>query len=86
MYTITYSKLVTWVDHNSYLKRNEQKRVIQFLKELKPKSVLDFGCNQGYFAERIRTQLNVDAFGADINESALAKGEALYPGVTFVYC
>ncbi|MBW2969578.1 class I SAM-dependent methyltransferase [Candidatus Woesearchaeota archaeon] len=84
IYDNFYSRLVDWVGRHSYFKRHERSAIIAFLKKIKPKKILDFGCNSGLATSEFRKHTGAAVFGTDINKYALDYGRKKYPDVNFI--
>ena len=53
---------------------------LDFIKSAKPKKVLDAGCGDGFFAEKIKNMLQTEVFGVDISQGAI--DAAIAKGIT----
>lgn len=63
-----------------YLLYNE--RLAELVHSLKPRSVLDVGCGDGYFLGQVDERIPLRV-GVDINERALSFARAFYPSVDY---
>lgn len=84
IYDKFYSRIVEWVGRYSYFKRHERSAIISFLKSIKAKKVLDFGCNVGFTSFEFKKHTNAVVYGTDINDYALTRGRKKHPEVKFI--
>lgn len=84
IYDKFYSRLVELVGRYSYFKKKERSAIISFLKKIKARKVLDFGCNVGFTSSEFKKHTNAVVYGTDINDYALARGRKKYPEVKFI--
>ena len=68
-----------------FLLRRFFQRIRCWLDEIEPKSVLDFGCGEGFFWKRLAELGTLpQVTGIDIRRDALAVAREQLPGLTFV--
>ena len=53
--------------------------------DLKPESILDFGCGVGRFTDRLRRAYKVPTYGCDIVKGALKLAQERYPKCYFIH-
>jgi SAM-dependent methyltransferase len=63
---------------------NEKKLIALRLPDLRGKSFLDIGCNEGFFCNQAKQMGASRVVGIDITDTAIEKAKALYPEIEFL--
>jgi len=56
---------------------------VQFLRRMKVKRVVEFGCGLGYFSNMLNKLSGAEVIGVDISETAIKKAKQSYPHIDF---
>lgn len=89
---MTYGFGYTWLTRTTgfisrtilHFRRTELDYMIEFIKKQGKITILDYGCNTGYFLKMIKkTAPNNECFGADINPHALDSARIKNPDIKF---
>ena len=68
----------------SHYYAHSRKRLIEQLKKIKPKSLLETGCGLGYATKNIQESLpECNVIGVDISKTAIVKAAKLFPNLNF---
>lgn len=81
--TDNYKKHKTTNPLQKFFINNFYKVLLDDLKELKPKSILDVGCGEGFTLERLRNRKIGDKLeGVDFLDAAIELGKKEHPNIT----
>lgn len=56
--------------------------ILSATKDLKPKSVIEIGCGNGWRLEQYRLRCGATGYGVDPSKDAIFNGQGLFPGIT----
>lgn len=79
-----YFRYVNWLHRVTYWKKRERRETFRLLNILSPKKILDFGCNDGFFASTVREYTGAEVYATDINRHALEQASRIYREVHFI--
>ena len=74
--------------HEWQVRKDSVSKMIAYLKKKKTfKSILEVGCGNGWFANRLANDLSADVLAIDVNESELHQGSRVFSSekLSFVY-
>lgn len=64
--------------------RHRRRLIVNWLKPLKPRDVLDAGCGQPFLLEEITRKLSVPGAGTDISPEVMAEAQGTVPNCDFL--
>lgn len=79
-----YFKWVNRIRKYFYHRRVERKIIIQYISDLNPQTILDYGCADGLNSSIYREKIGATVYGTDLDTGAIEHGQAHYPNVNFI--
>jgi SAM-dependent methyltransferase len=80
------AKCLPFVDDPEWkVRAASAQKLLQQLKKENCKSFLEIGCGNGWLTNYLQREMDVPAFGIDINKTELTQAARLSKGATFIY-